>query len=138
MLFYKLEINYFEFDYCTFIVVKVAIIWRWKYCYHSWELFLSSPMIHFKSISLCLMSSNNREKRILLQKLFRQFIPKEIWTSSYIIIFHYCIKFSIIIIYWVSPNQVAEQSCFGNFFETVNLLYVIQWSNIWRNSTMDA
>lgn len=53
-----LYVDYFEFDNCSFIIVKVTVVRRRKDSYNSRKLFLSSPMIHLEAISLRLVRSN--------------------------------------------------------------------------------
>jgi len=39
----------FEFDYCTFIVILITVIWCWKYGNYLWKTF-AFPIKHFISL----------------------------------------------------------------------------------------
>lgn len=80
MLFFENMINYLylELDDGSFIIIEVAVVGSGKDCYDCRELLLSSPVIHFEPIGLCLMSSNDGKKTILAEEAFGQLISKKI------------------------------------------------------------
>lgn len=116
--------SYFKLNNSSFIVVKVAVVRGWKYCYNCWKLFSSSPMIHFKSIGLSLMSSNYWKKAIFLEESFWKFISKIIWTSSCIVFLNDWFHFACIIINWISPHQIAKGATFRNLLESIDLFNI--------------
>lgn len=76
---------YLEFYYCAFVVVKITVIWSWKYCDYGWKFLLSWPFVHFITLSLSLMSSYYWNHLVLLEKLLCQLLSKEIRATSDII-----------------------------------------------------
>ena len=62
----ELKYKYLELYHGAFVVVKVAVVWCWKYCYHCWKLFCSSPMVHLEPVRLSFMGSNYWKQSVLL------------------------------------------------------------------------
>ena len=126
-----LKISYFKFNYCPFVVIEITVIGRWKYCYDCWELFLSSPMIHFKAISLGLMCPNNWEKTIFCQKVFYKLVSKEIGAASNLVALdNSSLKFSGLIIDWVSPHKITKETTLRDFLKTINILNIVKLKSV--------
>lgn len=68
----------FKFDYCPLVIIYITIVWSAKYCDHCWKLLCPIPLVHLVSIKLSLMCSQYRQKSILVQKIVRRLLPKEI------------------------------------------------------------
>ena len=122
----KWEVRYLELYYCTFVIVKIAIVWSREYCDDCGEFLCSRPFVHFESFSLSLMCSDNRYNFVLFELSFSQFTSKEIRTSSYIIMLNYIFTISIFVVNWVSPHQVAEKASFWNFPKPIYFFDVLK------------
>ena len=125
VLFYHLLEIYFEFYHCAFVVVKIAIVRGWKYCYYCWELLCSSPMIHFESIWLSFVCSNYWKQSVFLQKSFRKFIAKEIRAPSGLVFLDDTFQLARIIINRISPHQITKRPILGNFFKSFYFFNIV-------------
>ena len=89
--------------YCSFVVVHVAVVRRWKYCYHHWKLWSSVPLMHLISFELCFMGSQYRQQLILMKELVSSLLTKEVWTPSHIVRNVFIWARAFIIFHWVWP-----------------------------------
>lgn len=128
----------FEFYHGAFIVIKVTIVWGWKYCYDCWKLLCTTPMVHFKTVGLGFMCPDHRKQTVLLKKSFRKLISKIVRTSSCIIFLRNRLHLSCIIINWISPHQIAKSSTFRDLLKSVNFFNIFNVFNIGRNPTVNA
>ena len=70
----------FNQDYCTFVVVFAAIVWRAKNSDHRWERLVTTPSVHFIAINLDLMGTNNRDE-VVGAKDFLHWVKTKLYTA---------------------------------------------------------
>lgn len=106
-----------KFNYSSQVVVIVTVVWCWKYGNNS----MLVPWILLITFFLNLMSSNNGNKFILRHEFICYFWSEKIRAISIKVRLNSIFTFWNITWEWVCPNQVTEDSLFGNFTESVNL-----------------
>lgn len=122
-------VYYFEFDYCSLVIIKVTVVWCRKYCNNSWKFLRSRPFIHFESFSLSLMCPNHRNHFIFLKESASELTTKKIWASSHLICLNNPFTKSTFIIDWICPHEITEKAIFRylpkaiNFSDIVKLYY---------------
>ena len=79
-------ISYFKFDDCTLVVVHIAIVGSREDGDHDWEFRWSIPFVHLVPVELGLMSSQDGQKSVFVEESIGCRLPKEIRTSSYIVL----------------------------------------------------
>lgn len=125
---YYSKYKYFnlEFDYCSFVIVKIAIVWCREYSYNCRKFLWSWPFIHFESFGLGLMCSNHRNDFIFIKESTSEFTSKKIRASSYLIDLNYPFTKSTFIINWISPHKITKKTIFWDFSKSINFSNIIE------------
>ncbi len=71
------------------------------------------------------MGSDNGDDLVTLEEALRQLAAEEVRTSTDVVVFDQIIAESVLVVYWIGPHQVAEESCLGDLAEAVDLLDVV-------------
>ena len=72
------------------------------------------------------MSSDDRENLVLFEETAGHLGAKEVRASSDVVGLDEAIAGSSLVINWISPHQIAEESSFGDLPEPINLLYIFK------------
>jgi hypothetical protein len=124
----------FELYNRSFIVVHITVVGsREDSDDHRESLFLV-PFMHFISFKLCLMSSDHREKVVLLEEFTHCLLPKEVRASSHLVYFKKLITRPTIILYRVRPQEVAKETVSRGFLHSLNFIEVVQGFEVWRDA----
>ena len=62
LVLFDIHLVVFNQDHGAFVVVFTAVVWRAKDCNNRWEGLMTTPSMHFVSIDLDLMGSDDRDK----------------------------------------------------------------------------
>lgn len=72
------------------------------------------------------MSPDHRNDLVLLKELLHQVVPEEVRTPPHLVVLYQGLTGPRFAVHGISPHKIAEQSCFRNLSEPVDLLDVIE------------
>lgn len=112
-------------DDCAFIAVSATVVRRTEHCYNRRKCLTATPSVHLIPIHLHLVSSYNREEVVLLEEIFDRFEPKFNRALPLLILSEHDLH-SLVIINWISPEQVTQQSRQGWLLESVDVVNLVR------------
>lgn len=128
--------DYFEFYYCAFIIIYITIIWSRKYCYNNWKFLSAVPFVHFIAIKLRFVCSQYRQEFILMQKLIRSSLSKEVRAPSDIILNELLRAWTLFILNWIRPKNITKETNSWWLLKPLQILQIINRLQFRRYATV--
>lgn len=87
--------------------------------------------MHLIPVELGFMSSQDRQQLVLVQELIGCRLTEEIGASSHIVGYESLWTGSLLVFYWIGPENVTEQTNSGWFLESLQVLQIVNCLKFW-------
>lgn len=91
----------FKFNNGSLIIVNIAVVWCREYCNNHWEFLRAIPFMHFISIKLGLVGSQDGEKFIFMKELICGLLPEEVGTASHVVLLESLRTTALFVLDWI-------------------------------------
>jgi len=81
--------------------------------------------VHFEAIALDLVTSENRQQLVALQQFFHGLLSEVVRTLTLWVVLEVMIG-SALIVHWVGPKKVTEDTVERNLLEAINSVNLLQ------------
>jgi hypothetical protein len=92
--------------------------------------------VHFVSLQLSLVSPDHRQQLIFPEKFGSCFRAKEERAASHLVCFVKAFSISAVVLDWVRPQNISEESCSWWLFHSLDVVEVLQRFQVWRDASV--
>lgn len=133
-----LDLVIFEPQHSSFVIINVTIVWCTEDCDNSWELSWTIPLMQFIAIHLHLMRSYYTQEIIGLKEVVGSCVSKEVRAVSLVVLFEFSILETSLVLNWIAPHEISEESNLRNFLKPVKLIYRLDIMKFWTDTSMHS